>query len=130
MDNSTKLSLNHYFHCKTSKVEKYRKAEYKAAHIWHSRLDFSILVTLNVHTAENSGQGQCEQHLQIGVWMVTCLYMSTAKAKLNILFIPCNISVIFAFVRMPQLILHYMLNNSISCHSVTSPFPFFFGCWH
>ena len=33
------------------KKKKYRKAEYKAAHIWHSRHDFSILLTLNVHTA-------------------------------------------------------------------------------
>jgi hypothetical protein len=34
-------------------MEKYRKAEYKAAHIWHSRHDFSTLVTLNVHTADS-----------------------------------------------------------------------------
>ena len=37
--------------------EKYRKAEYKAAHIWHSRHAFPILVTLNVHMANCSDQG-------------------------------------------------------------------------
>ena len=52
--------------------------------MWHSRHGFSILETLNVHPADYSGQGQCEQHWQLGVWMVTCLNMSTAKAKLNI----------------------------------------------
>ena len=30
-----------------------------------------------VHPADYSGPGQCEQHWQLGVWMVTCLYMST-----------------------------------------------------
>ena len=35
--------------------------EYKAARISHSRHDFSILVTLYVHTDRYSGQGQCEQ---------------------------------------------------------------------
>ena len=69
--------------------------EYKAARIWHRRHDFSILMTLNVHTDDYFGQGQCEQHWQLDVWMVTCLYMSTAKAKLNNMCIPCYISVVF-----------------------------------
>ncbi len=29
-----------------------------------------------------------------------------------------------SFVRMPQMNLHYVLDNSISCHNVTSLFPF------
>jgi hypothetical protein len=37
----------------------------------------------------------------------------------------CLFSVVFAFVRMPQLILHYMLDISLSCHNVTYLFPFF-----
>ena len=44
------------------KNKKYRNAEYKAAHIWHSRYDFSIFVTLNVQLDDYSGRGQCEQH--------------------------------------------------------------------
>ena len=33
----------------------------------------------------------------------------------------CLFSVVFAFVRMPQMILHFI---SISCHNVTYLFPF------
>ena len=111
-----------------SNIEKYRKAEYKAARIWHSRHDFSILVTLNVHTNDYSRQGQCEQNCQLGVWMVTCLN-SQGQAEqyvytLLYFFRLCLFSVVFAFVRMPQLILHYVLVNSISCHNVTYLFPF------
>ena len=40
---------------KPNKIEKYRKAEYKAAHIWHGTHDFSILVILNVHKVHFSG---------------------------------------------------------------------------
>jgi hypothetical protein len=36
-------------------IRKYRKANYKATHIWHRSHDFSILVTLNVDTADYSG---------------------------------------------------------------------------
>ena len=104
-------------HCR----KKYHKAEYKAAHIWHSRHDFFILVTLNVHKADCSGQGQCEQHWQLGLWMVTYLYMGFGQGqaeqqdKLDAQSYFCRLrlfSVIFVFVRMPQLILHHVLNNS------------------
>jgi hypothetical protein len=92
------------------------------------------VMTLNVHLADYSGQGQCKQHGQLGLWMVSFYRgVHTTKAKLNIkinlmhspndhLFYFCHLclfSVIFAFVRMLQLILHYLLNNSISCHNVT-----------
>ena len=32
----------------------------------------------------------------------------------------CLFSIVIAFVRMPQLILHHVLNDSISCQNVTS----------
>jgi hypothetical protein len=40
--------------------KKYRKAEYKAAHIWHSRHDFSTHATLKVLMAYRSGHDQSE----------------------------------------------------------------------
>ena len=54
-------------------------------------------------------QGQAEQYVD------TLLYFCRL----------CLFSVVFAFVRMPQLILHYVLDNSISCHNVTYLFPLF-----
>ena len=38
-------------------------------------------MALNVHTDNYSGQGQCEQQWQLGVWMVTCLYMSFSQGQ-------------------------------------------------
>ena len=78
----------------------------------------------------------------VGVLMVTCLYMSFCQGQaeqqdkpnaqsqmvpvytLSYFCCLCLFSVVFAFVHMPQLILH-VLDNSISCKNVTSLFLFF-----
>ena len=123
----------------------YRKAEYKAAHIWHSRHDFSILLILNVITAGWSGQSKCEQHWLLDVWMATCLYMSFGQgqaeqqdkldaqsqmATCSYPFIFCCFwffSVVFICFLSSLLLCpcrNWFLNNSISCQNVTSLFPF------
>jgi hypothetical protein len=59
----------------------------------------------------------------LGVWMVTCLYMSTAKAKLNNLFIPCYIYVVFACFLLSLLL--------CACRNwFFTLFPFPVTMWH
>jgi hypothetical protein len=78
----------------------------------------------------------------VGVLMVTCLYISLCqgqaeqqdKPNAQSQMVPvytlsyfcrlCLFSVVFAFMRVPQLILH-VLDNSISCKNVRSLFLVF-----
>ena len=64
-------------------------------------------------------QGQAEQQdkLDAQSQMATCLYPFIFLSSLFF-------SVVFAFVRMPQLILYHVLDNSISCQNVTSLYLF------
>ena len=55
------------------KKKKYRKAEYKAAHIWHSRHDVSTCVALKIHMAYCSGKGQAEKRDKLGAHMAIIL---------------------------------------------------------
>ena len=77
----------------------------------------------------------------VGVLMVNYLYISFCQGQaeqqdepnaqsqmvpvytLSYVCRLCLFSVVFAFMRMPHLILH-VLNNSISCKNVTSLLPF------
>ena len=47
--------------------------EYKVAHIWHSKHDFSTCVPLATCLYISFSQGQAEQQDKLGAHMATCL---------------------------------------------------------